>query len=98
MTEDPDMRAHRLAEAITERVANGTASIYNTARNVLIEEFVRERERFEHDWFDPGDKWPRLRRVVNGHPLLSCSRCGVNKGAVSVTKECPGQVKIELRS
>lgn len=41
MPEAPDMRAHRLAEAIVVRLVNRADSIYNAAREVLVEEFER---------------------------------------------------------
>ncbi len=46
MTTTPIARAHQLAEAIAERVANkqslGSPSIYNIAREVLAEEFAKD--------------------------------------------------------
>jgi len=54
----------------------------------------------KHDWWDPGEKYPRLRMVskVDGSVILSCKRCGIIKGRNPVPKRpCPGPVKVELR-
>jgi hypothetical protein len=55
-------------------------------------------DEHEHDWWDPGDKYPRLRKPTETGPLLSCRRCGVNKGEVSETRPCPGDVQVVLRA
>lgn len=56
-------------------------------------------EPLEHEWFDPGEYFPRLRMIsrINGTILLSCKKCMIMKGPKSITKPCPGYRKIELR-
>ena len=49
-------------------------------------------ERLEHDWFDPRIDYPNLKL-----PGESCRRCGVMRGKVSETRECPGVVHVTLR-
>lgn len=39
--EEPDMRAHRLAEQIVQRFKVGDQSLYNVVREVLIPEFTQ---------------------------------------------------------
>lgn len=53
----------------------------------------------QHDWWDPGERYPRLRMFskVDGSIILSCKACGIIKGRNPSTKPCRGVVKIELR-
>lgn len=51
-----------------------------------------------HNWWDPGEKYPRLRVWQgDGSVLLSCRACGIVKGERSSKGTCPGVVRVELR-
>jgi len=53
-----------------------------------------------HDWWDPGERFPRLRWVLpNGEVLLSCRACGRNllKDRSNENAACPGVVHVTLR-
>lgn len=52
----------------------------------------------DHDWWDPGEKYPRLRVWGDRGVVQCCRRCGVNKREDGLPQSaCKGDVKVELR-
>ena len=72
--------------------SKGTANMVKKARKANIEVRVLKTISLKHDWFDPQIEYPHLKI-----PGQSCRRCGVMRGKISETRECPGVVRIELR-
>ena len=58
-----------------------------------------DADAVQHDWWDPGEKYPRLRAwSSDGGVLLSCRLCGrVRRKDGRPDSSCPGLVKVELR-